>query len=203
VRGLCWAGLFMGPIWSIGNRVWIGLLTLVPGLGQLVMFWLGFHGRELAWRAGHWKSVEQFQRVQRRWSYAGFVALAIGIVLSAAVVMEQGALRRAQPAADTAEPVAQPAGPNAEPPSDAEPARALRLPATRNDFEGALRGRTPNEVQALAGRPQFVREQQGVLVYVYRDVTRHPRERRTDDIALILFTEGRVSSFKYGQEQAR
>jgi len=68
-------------IWGLGNRVWISLLTFVPFIGWVMPFVLGFKGREWAWKAKNWESVEHFNRVQRKWSIAGLILLLVSIVL--------------------------------------------------------------------------------------------------------------------------
>mgnify|MGYP001964620301 FL=1 len=81
VKGWCWGGFLLNFIWGIRFRVWLGLLALIPLVGIGVSIWLGFKGRELAWRKGNWTSVDAFNLSQRRWSIAG------GVVVAAAVVI--------------------------------------------------------------------------------------------------------------------
>ena len=84
VKGWSWGAFFLNWIWAIGNRSWIGLLALVPYVGWLMVFWLGFKGREMAWKNKQWDSLEHFNRVQRKWSQWGVgimvVALIVGIL---------------------------------------------------------------------------------------------------------------------------
>ena len=72
VKGWSWGVFFLGFIWALFNRVWIGLLTLVPGFGLLMLVILGIKGREWAWNARSWTSVEDFQRNQSRWNRWGW-----------------------------------------------------------------------------------------------------------------------------------
>lgn len=72
-RGLCWGGFLLPWLWAIFNRTWIGLLSLVPILGFCIQVLLLFKGRDWAWANKEWKSVEHFNRVQRRWSIAGLI----------------------------------------------------------------------------------------------------------------------------------
>ena len=81
VKGWSWGAFFLNWIWAIGNRSWIGLLTLVPYVGWIMVFWLGFKGREMAWKNKQWDSLEHFNRVQRTWSQWG-----VGITVAAAIV---------------------------------------------------------------------------------------------------------------------
>lgn len=81
VKGWSWGAFFLNGIWAIGNRTWIGLLAFVPYVGFLVSFWLGFKGREMAWKNRQWDSLEHFNRVQRRWSQWGIGVMAAFLVL--------------------------------------------------------------------------------------------------------------------------
>ena len=68
VKGWSWGAFFLNWIWAIGNKTWIGLLCLVPIVGFVMAFVLGFKGREWAWKNARWDSLEHFNRVQRLWS---------------------------------------------------------------------------------------------------------------------------------------
>ncbi|MBD8657048.1 zinc ribbon domain-containing protein [Oxalobacteraceae sp. CFBP 13730] len=81
VKGWSWGAFFLNWIWAIGNRSWIGLLALVPYVGWIMAFWLGFKGREMAWKNKQWDSLEHFNRVQRKWSQWG-----VGITVGAAII---------------------------------------------------------------------------------------------------------------------
>jgi len=89
VKGWSWGAFLLNWIWAIGNRTWIGLLSLIPYIGILFAIWLGIKGREMAWKNGEWQSVEHFNRVQRKWSAWG-VGLTLGVfvlgILAAIVV---------------------------------------------------------------------------------------------------------------------
>lgn len=65
-------------IWAVCNSTWIGLLCLLPYIGFFMSIYLGIKGRELAWRNKRWESLEEFNRVQRKWSFWG-VVLVLGI----------------------------------------------------------------------------------------------------------------------------
>lgn len=80
VKGWSWGAFFLTVIWSISNRVWIGLLTLIPYVGIIMAFVLGFKGREWAWQAKHWDSVEQFNKVQHRWSVWGVILIGFALL---------------------------------------------------------------------------------------------------------------------------
>lgn len=81
VKGWSWGAFLLNWIWAIGNRTWIGLLAMVPYIGFFVALWLGFKGREMAWKNREWDSVEHFNRVQKKWS-----SWAVGITLVSFVV---------------------------------------------------------------------------------------------------------------------
>jgi len=80
IRGWSWGAFFLSWIWAIGNRIWIGLLALVPYLGFIMAIILGIKGREWAWKNASWDSVEHFNRVQRLWSIWGFI-LVMGLLV--------------------------------------------------------------------------------------------------------------------------
>lgn len=80
IRGWSWGAFLLNWIWAISNRVWWGLLALIPYVGLFAAIWLGFKGRELAWTSRKWDSVEHFQGVQKKWSNWG-VGLVLGIML--------------------------------------------------------------------------------------------------------------------------
>lgn len=82
VKGWSWGAFLLNVVWAIGNRTWIGLLCLVPGPSLVMPFVLGAKGREWAWKNKPWASLEQFNRVQRQWSYWGVVITAVALVLS-------------------------------------------------------------------------------------------------------------------------
>lgn len=63
-----WGAFLLNGAWAIGNRTWLGVLALVPVLGLPFWLVLGFRGRAWAWRKGGWRSLEHFNKVQRRWT---------------------------------------------------------------------------------------------------------------------------------------
>lgn len=79
VRGWSWGAFLLNWIWAISNRVWWGLLAIIPYVGFIAAIWLGIKGRELAWKSREWESVEHFQRVQKKWSNWA-VGLTVGII---------------------------------------------------------------------------------------------------------------------------
>lgn len=85
VKGWSWGAFFLSWIWALSNNTYIGLLGLIPGVGLVVRVYLGFKGRELAWRNERWNSVEHFNRVQCRWSVWGSVIAVVLIMLALGV----------------------------------------------------------------------------------------------------------------------
>ena len=78
IKGWNWGAFLLNFIWAIGNRTWIGLLSLAPYVGIVMAIVLGFKGNEWAWKNKRWKSIDHFKRVQRIWSILG-----AGLFLSA------------------------------------------------------------------------------------------------------------------------
>ena len=81
IKGWSWGAFCLSWLWALGNRTWIGLLALVPYVGFLMIFVLGFKGREWAWQNKEWESVEQFNEVQKKWSFWGVIIFAVVFVL--------------------------------------------------------------------------------------------------------------------------
>lgn len=102
IRGWSWGAFFLNWIWAIGNKTWIGLLALVPYLGFIMVIVLGVKGREWAWKNKEWASVEEFNRVQRKWSAWGIGIVlgvgGIGILAAISIPAYQDYTRRAQQA---------------------------------------------------------------------------------------------------------
>jgi len=90
VKGWSWGAFLSNWIWAIGNRTWIGLLCLIPAVGFIMSFVLGFKGREWAWKNTHWDSLEHFNRVQRSWSKWSIIIslLTCSLVLLSLVVSD-------------------------------------------------------------------------------------------------------------------
>jgi prepilin-type processing-associated H-X9-DG protein len=82
LRGFNLGAFLLSWIWAIGNRSWLGLLALLPGIGFFLRFWLGFKGNQMAWQNRKWDSYEQFKKTQTSWMIAGIVLVGIGILLA-------------------------------------------------------------------------------------------------------------------------
>lgn len=100
IAGWSWGAFLFNWLWAAFNSVWIGLLALVPFVGFVMAIVLGMKGREWAWRAKPWESVEHFQRVQRRWSAWGICvvlgSMLISIVSAVALPAYQEYTKRAR-----------------------------------------------------------------------------------------------------------
>lgn len=93
VKGWSWGAFLLNWIWAIFNKSYIGLLAIVPYVGLIFAIYLGIKGRELAWKNKKWDSVEEFNRVQRKWSIWGVCLLIIpilGIIAAIAIPAYQG-----------------------------------------------------------------------------------------------------------------
>ncbi|MGD9686838.1 MAG: lysozyme inhibitor LprI family protein [Desulfobacter sp.] len=91
VAGWSWGAALLNWIWAIGNKVWIGLLALIPVVSIVMFFVLGFKGREWAWKSGQWESVDHFNRVQKKWSQWAVGLTLVGFIIGiiGAVAMPQ------------------------------------------------------------------------------------------------------------------
>ncbi len=92
VKGWSWGAFLLNWIWAISNKSYIGLLAFVPYIGFIFTFYLGFKGREMAWKNKRWESLEHFNQVQRSWSkwgliiVGGMTALALLGIIAAIVL---------------------------------------------------------------------------------------------------------------------
>jgi hypothetical protein len=100
VKGWSWGACLLNWIWAIGNNTWIGLLSLIPGVGFIMAVVLGYKGREWAWKNKHWDSLEHFNKIQKRWSVVGacliLVPLALGVFFGVFTPQHQAYNQRAQ-----------------------------------------------------------------------------------------------------------
>lgn len=99
VKGWSWGAFLLNAFWAIGNKVWIGLLCFIPIINLPVAILLGIKGREWAWKANKWESIEHFNRVQRKWSIWGFVIA--GVLTALYVVVGIVMVRQATHQFDT------------------------------------------------------------------------------------------------------
>lgn len=87
IKGWSWGAFLLNWIWAIGNRTWIGLLTLIPFINIVMVFVLGAKGREWAWKNKPWDSVEHFNRVQRKWSMWGIGLALFSLLLTGLIIV--------------------------------------------------------------------------------------------------------------------
>ena len=97
IQGWSWGGFWLTWIWAIFNKTWIGLLALIPLVNLIMMVVLGIKGREWAWRNKKWGSIEEFNRVQKNWSTASWIVIAIGLIIGFSVAyMEDRAASKSE-----------------------------------------------------------------------------------------------------------
>ncbi|TCJ11620.1 zinc ribbon domain-containing protein [Parasulfuritortus cantonensis] len=85
IKGWSWGAFWLSWVWAIFNKTWIGLLALIPLVNLVMMVILGLKGREWAWRNKAWPSVEHFNRVQKKWSLAGWIIMVASLILGIAI----------------------------------------------------------------------------------------------------------------------
>lgn len=71
IKGFNWGAFFIPFWWSLSMRFFLGLLCIVPYVGIIMHFLLGFMGNEWAWQNRRWNSIDQFNKVQKIWMYWG------------------------------------------------------------------------------------------------------------------------------------
>lgn len=73
LAGWSWGGFALTWIWGVGNSVWFSLLAFLP-FGNIIMpFVLGVKGKEWAWAARRWTSIEEFKKTQKVWDIIGII----------------------------------------------------------------------------------------------------------------------------------
>lgn len=80
VKGWNWGAFLLNWIWGLGNRTYLALLCLIPGVNIIVAILLGIKGNEWAWNNRDWESVEEFKSVQKTWSVFGVGMLVGGLI---------------------------------------------------------------------------------------------------------------------------
>lgn len=82
IRRFNWGAFLFNFIWGIFNKTYITLIilfTIFIPFGQIIdlglCIWFGIKGNEWAWKNKNWESVEEFNKVQKRWA---IVALILG-----------------------------------------------------------------------------------------------------------------------------
>ena len=87
LKGFNWGAFLLNWIWAIGHSTWIGLLCLVPYVGIIMQFVLGFKGNEMAWQNRKWDSVEHFRATQKVWAKWGIGLVILGLVIGVLAVI--------------------------------------------------------------------------------------------------------------------
>lgn len=77
-----WAAFLWGPVWAVGHNVWIGLLTLIPYVGLVMIFVLGAKGNRWAWEKNRYESKEQFAATEKKWIRAWFMVMGAIVVVA-------------------------------------------------------------------------------------------------------------------------
>lgn len=73
VKRFSWGAFWLVVPWAVAHRVWIGLLAMIPVVNVVMMIWLGFKGREMAWERARNITLEQFQRRQHYWNIGAWI----------------------------------------------------------------------------------------------------------------------------------
>lgn len=74
-----WGAFGFGWIWGAGNRTYIMLLGLIPGVNLVMAIIGGLKGNRWAYKNGDWKSVDEYMRAQRSWETAGMIEFFLGL----------------------------------------------------------------------------------------------------------------------------
>ncbi|MDB9338838.1 MULTISPECIES: serine/threonine protein kinase [Cyanophyceae] len=90
IKGWNWGAFLLGGFWSIGNKVWIGLLCCIPYIGFVMLIILGIKGNEWAWKSRRWSSVEAFKANQRTWATVGLCLTAFFVVIGFLIGLSGG-----------------------------------------------------------------------------------------------------------------
>lgn len=81
IKGWNWGAFLLNWIWAIDNKVWIGLLSLIPYAGIIMDFILLVYGTEWAWQKKRWDSIEHFKKVQKTYRNCGFILYGLGLLI--------------------------------------------------------------------------------------------------------------------------
>lgn len=80
IKSWSWGAFLANWIWAIGNKTYKGLLCLIPVYGIYYCFILGLNGNKWAWQNKHWNSIEEFKKMQFRWTIVGIVLALLVII---------------------------------------------------------------------------------------------------------------------------
>lgn len=84
---LYWGAFLLTPIWAFYHKKYIiGILSLIPCLGQVVSLVTLFYGGRWAWDSREWNSEFYFKESLIKWNIAGicvfFIIFVIMIIFS-------------------------------------------------------------------------------------------------------------------------
>ena len=80
LKSFSWGAFILGPLWGIGNDVYISFICLIPGLGIIANIYLGFKGKRIAWERSRFKNEAAFLYAQESWDKAGVFVIALILV---------------------------------------------------------------------------------------------------------------------------
>lgn len=101
-QGWSWGAFWLTWIWGIGNNTFRAFWIFCPFVNIIMWFVLGAKGRQWAWQHKRWNSIEQYNRVQKRWGLVGlilFLVFSIGwaVSISGTFLLAFGMLNKAEP----------------------------------------------------------------------------------------------------------
>ena len=76
-----WGAFLLAPIWTLAHKLekWT-ILWFVPGVNDIVIFYLGINGNRLAFEKSSIKSIDDFITVQKDWGRWSVRLIIIGII---------------------------------------------------------------------------------------------------------------------------
>lgn len=82
-----WGAFTLTVAWGIGNRVYLCLLALIPGINLIMSLLAGFKGNDWALENNRYRDLEEFSKIQETWNRAGFIFFIIAIIPSAFILL--------------------------------------------------------------------------------------------------------------------
>lgn len=82
IKGWNWGVAGLNIIWAFYHRLWFSVFMLfVPIVGLIWWIVMCIKGNEWAWKRNKWESVDQFNKVQKKWKPWGIFFFIIFVVL--------------------------------------------------------------------------------------------------------------------------